>query len=320
MRKLASIQQIKGLAPIDGADMIERATVLGWSVVVKKGDFAVGDWCVFCEIDSVLPDEPEFSFLKERRLRTVKLRGQISQGIVFPLESLRRFFAEEYGDNIPLIEGLEVTELLRVTKYEPVINNLDAKGLFPRFVPKTDETRIQSDPSLLLDFGYSYSTEKLDGQSGTFFNWQGQIGFCSRNFEQKPETNNQFTFIGKSLNIPSGYAVQGEIIGPKIQSNKYKRDGYEFYVFNVYDISAQTYLKLADKTLFCQDHNLNQVPFLESLFIDERMTIAQLEELATGKSALNPDTLREGIVIRNYEDDSKSFKVISPYFLLKYKE
>ena len=85
-RKLASIQCIKALEPIANADAIEKATVLGWQLVVKRGEFRVGDLCVYCEIDSLLPERPEFEFLRPRRfiIRTVRLRGQISQGICFP--------------------------------------------------------------------------------------------------------------------------------------------------------------------------------------------------------------------------------------------
>jgi len=139
MRKLASIQRIKNLEPIAGADAIEKATVLGWQLVVKKGEFAIGDLCVYCEIDSRLPDRPEFEFLKARgmRIRTVRLRGQISQGICFPLSIL-----PVYTD---VQEDTDVTELLDITKYEPPIPAQlagVAKGLFPSFIPKTDETRV----------------------------------------------------------------------------------------------------------------------------------------------------------------------------------
>src|SRR5512133_1532260 len=91
-RKLASIQKIVSLTPIEGADKIEVATVLGWNVVVKKGDFKVGDACVYIEIDSILPDRPEFEFLRERkfRIKTIRLKGQVSQGICFPLSILPR--------------------------------------------------------------------------------------------------------------------------------------------------------------------------------------------------------------------------------------
>lgn len=140
MRKLASIQRIKALEPIEGADAIERATVLGWQLVVKKDEFRVGELCIYCEIDSILPEKPEFEFLKSRgmRIRTIRLRGQISQGICFPLSFLP---AETLIE-----EDSDVTEILGVTKYEPPIPASLAgvmKGAFPSFIPKTDETRVQ---------------------------------------------------------------------------------------------------------------------------------------------------------------------------------
>ena len=90
MRQLATIQKIKELNPIPNADKIEVATVLGWQVVVGKGQFKVGDLVIYCEIDSVFPPKLEFEFLKDRkyRIRTIRLKGQISQGICFPLSIL----------------------------------------------------------------------------------------------------------------------------------------------------------------------------------------------------------------------------------------
>lgn len=139
MRKLASIQTITSLTPIPGADAIECARILGWDVVVKKGDFQVGDPCVYVEIDSILPDKPEFEFMKPRgmRVRTVRLRGQVSQGIAFPLTIL--------GGATPETDA-DVTETVGIIKYEPVVPTYlsgEAKGPFPQFIPKTDETRVQ---------------------------------------------------------------------------------------------------------------------------------------------------------------------------------
>src|SRR6218665_107411 len=140
MRKLASIQRIKHLESIEGADAIEKAYVLGWQLVVKKGEFKEGDLCVYCEIDSLLPDKPEFEFLKPRgmRIRTVRLRGEISQGIAFPLSVLPADFE--------VTEDADCTDVIGVVKYEPPIPAClsgIAKGQFPSFIPKTDETRIQ---------------------------------------------------------------------------------------------------------------------------------------------------------------------------------
>ena len=115
-RKLASVRRIVSLSPIVGADLIEKATILGWEVVVaKKDNLKVGDLVVYCEVDSILPDKPEFEFLRERkfRIRTIKLKGQVSQGIVFPLSILP-------GNSIfPYKEGDDVTEVLGVRKHDP---------------------------------------------------------------------------------------------------------------------------------------------------------------------------------------------------------
>jgi len=118
LRKLASIQKIRALTPIEGADAIEMATVLGWQLVVKKGEFQAGGLCVYCEIDSILPARPEFEFLKPRgmRIKTIRLRGQISQGICFPLSIL--------PEGSPIEEGADVTEILGIAKWEMPIPDI----------------------------------------------------------------------------------------------------------------------------------------------------------------------------------------------------
>ena len=110
---LASIQKITKLSPIEGADLIEKASVLGWEVVVKKDEFKEGSLCVYIQIDTVVPELPEYEFLRERkfRVRTIKLRKQISQGLIIPLP---------VGS---WKEGDDVTELLGIKKYEKPDNN-----------------------------------------------------------------------------------------------------------------------------------------------------------------------------------------------------
>ena len=113
-RKLASIQRITAIDPIPEADKIVCATILGWKVVVLKNQFKVGEFCIYIEIDSILPEKPEFEFMRERkfRVKTIKLRGQVSQGICFPLSIL--------PSGHPFIEeGSDVTEVLAIKKYDP---------------------------------------------------------------------------------------------------------------------------------------------------------------------------------------------------------
>jgi RNA ligase (TIGR02306 family) len=167
MRKLASIQKIWNIEPIEGADAIMKASVLGWQLVIRKDEFAIGDLCVYCEIDSIMPDKPEFEFVRSRgnRIKTIRLRGQISQGVCFPLSVL--------PSTLTIQEDMDVTELLGVTKFEPPIPaNLagEVKGMFPSFMPKTDETRVQVLQSVLDKFVGTkcYVAEKLDGSSTTY--------------------------------------------------------------------------------------------------------------------------------------------------------
>lgn len=193
-RKLAHIEIIESLSPIEGADKIEVAQVLGWQCVVKKGEFRVGDKIIYVEVDSVMPEKPEYEFLRDRkfRVRTIKLRGQVSQGLVLLTGELKNFFV-----------GQDVTELLNITKYlspseqselqqqeerikleknklkkfmmryswfRRLFLSRRQKEGFPYWVSKTDEERIQNMPQVLQQFADKevYVTEKIDYQSVTF--------------------------------------------------------------------------------------------------------------------------------------------------------
>ena len=177
-RKLASIQVIKDIIPIKDADAIEVVRVLGWNVVVKKGEFKIGDKVIYCEVDSLFPQKPEFEFLRKVnfRIKTIRLRGVYSQGICFPLSILP---VGVYN------EGDDVTNLLEISKYEPPIPvDLagEAKGAFPSFLSKTDETRIQCLEDILTKYlgTLCYYSEKIDGTSSTFYLNEGEFGVCGK--------------------------------------------------------------------------------------------------------------------------------------------
>ena len=203
MRKLATIRTIKSILPIEGADRIELAVVDGWKCVIKKGEFSEGDSVVYCEIDSFLPIREEFEFLRKSsfkkmgddegfRLRTVKLRGQISQGLLIDPAVLNRECSV----------GEDVTAELGILKYEPPIPACltgSVVGPFPSAISKTDEERIQN---LASDYG-SYQnkpffvSEKLDGLHSPHFS--------TRNLECVVVTGNmqrtKRTAIGRPLTI-----------------------------------------------------------------------------------------------------------------------
>jgi RNA ligase (TIGR02306 family) len=329
MRKLATIQRIKALEPIQNADAIEKATVLGWQLVTKKGEFNVGDWCVYCEIDSLLPDKPEFEFLKPRgmRIRTVRLRGQISQGICFPPSIL--------PPGVPLEEGRDVTDALGIQKYEPPIPaSLSgvAKGPFPGFIPKTDETRVQVLQDLLDKYAgeICYVTEKLDGSSVTYYLKDGAFGVCSRNLDLLETPGNSLWKVARALDVEEklrslgrNFALQGEIIGEGIQGNKYNLRGQIVYFFNAFDVDAHRYLDYAEFMDCLNGLDLPVVPVLDAAF-PLHNDINALVELAQRKSTLNPAVWAEGVVIRPLQERQDalgrvSFKAINPEFLLKYE-
>lgn len=341
MRKLASIQKITGLEAIEGADNILKAKVLGWELVIKKGEFEVGDYCIYCEVDSLLPDKPEFEFLKSKgfRIKTIRLRGQISQGICFPLSFLPANFEIE--------EGADCTEALGITKYEPPFDSGsarlggDLKGSFPSFIPKTDETRVQILQNVLSKYKGQpcYIAEKLDGSSATYYIKDGIFGVCSRNFELDESEKNTFWQVAKKLNIEEklrslngNYAFQGELVGEGVQYNKMRLKGNTVFFFNIFKIDTREYVPYADFVKLMKQLDLPIVPILNDNFILTE-SITELVEMSKIKSSIRPEIWAEGIVIRLLEDKLDkyllkdlgghgrvSFKVINPEFLLKYNE
>jgi RNA ligase (TIGR02306 family) len=330
-RKLASIQVISALEPIEGADSIEKAKVLGWDVVVKKGDFKVGDQCVYVEIDSILPDRPEFEFMKARgmRVKTARLRGQISQGICFPISILPDGYHFE-SESI----GTDVTLALGITKHEPVVPSHLAgkvKGSFPSFIPKTDETRVQNLQHLLDIYAGEpcYVAEKLDGSSVTFYLKDDDFGVCSRNIDLVQEPGNSYWQAAKDLGIEGklrykgkNIALQGELVGEGIQGNKLKLNGKTVFFFSAYDIDGQKFLTAGDFFSLIDELGLKTVPVIDMSY-DLKKSIDDIVKLSIRKSLIQPDVWAEGIVIRNipgHHRDRISFKAINPEFLLKYGE
>ncbi|AWM37073.1 RNA ligase (ATP) [Gemmata obscuriglobus] len=353
MRKLASIQTVNAVEPISNADAIEKIRVLGWWIVSKKGEHKPGDRVLYCEIDSLLPERPEFEFLRSSsfkpaqtdpvsgatipagfRIKTVKLRGQVSQGICFPLSILPPGAPDE--------EGADVTDLLGIRKWEPpapVGMGGKVKGGFPGFLPKTDETRVQVlEGALQRHKGKTfYVTEKLDGTSFTAFLRQGEFGICSRNlWMDEADESNVLARVAKGLRIDEklrtareklghDVAIQAEVIGPGIQKNKYALKEVSLRVFNVFNVDAYRLVDHAVKLVTLAEMGLEPVPQLGTLVLNH--TVDELVAFAEGTSVLNPQVQREGVVLRplveEYDEDiggRLSFKAINPKFLLKYDE
>ena len=367
IRKLASIAEITYIKPIEGADAIECAIVNGgWPVVIRKGEYQVGDVAIYLEIDSWVPhklapflskgQEPrEYNGVKGERLRTVKLRGQISQGLLLPLTIPSNYDEEPAYVHEPVGDqsrcyilynnlGDDVTEELGIQKWEPPIPaQLQGmmKGNFPHFIPKTDQERCQNLRKEIFEEhkGETYEvTTKLDGSSMTVYVKDGEIGVCSRNIDLKETEGNSFWKAAREQGIVDDamlaicfqhgkeYAIQGELIGEGIQGNPEKLKGQRFYLFDVFNITDGCYLKPHERYQFCDElkytygADVEHVPFIDTVcgVTNEFSTIDDLLEYAEGPS-LNPQTKREGLVFKSYDSDF-TFKAIANSYLLKNKD
>jgi len=364
MRKLASIRKIKEIKEHKNADALELAIVDGWQCVVKKGEFKPGDVGVYFEIDSFLPLGTFFDFLSKNgirklnnkegiRLKTIRLRGELSQGLMLPLSVFNDLFND-------FENGTDVTDILNIDKYEqPIPASLagEVQGNFPSFIQKTDQERIQN---LFDDYSEKHNdlsfeaTMKLDGTSMTCFavntikfktkNMTKRIfnneeldphefGVCSRNFELKEKEENTYwkvanrdikekllSFVEKT---GKNIAVQGELMGPGIQGNREKLNDFVFYVFDIWDIDNQKYFSFEEKEEIINELEFKKVPLLfKNLKVfKEFKTLKEILKFAEGKSIFNE--IREGIVFKSttYVDGQIiSFKAISNLFLEKEKD
>ncbi len=347
-RKMATIRRIDGVKPIPDANAICAYQVGGWWVVDSIGKYQVGDLAVYCEVDSFIPTtiapfltKPDhypkvFEGVQGERLRTVRLRGQLSQGLLMPLNTV--------FDNMPieqrliadadlLIEGTDVSEDLGIKKYEapiPACLAGEVKGMFPGFIPKTDQERIQNLSVELAEWvrlGYTFEiTEKLDGTSMTAFMVDTVFSVCSRNLELKPNPDNSMFKAAvdqdlgpKLFRTGRNLALQGELIGNGIQGNKYKLIGQEFRVFDIYDIDAKRYMTPIERKEFVTVNDIKHVPVFQSAVSLDGLTIDMLLKHAEGKSVMGDITgpEQEGLVYKCNENPEVSFKCISNKFLLK---
>lgn len=330
MRKLATIRTIDAIRPIEGADAIECAVVGGWTVVVKKGEYKVGDLAVYCEIDSWIPNElapflskgqepREYNGVKGERLRTVKLRGQLSQGLLLPIDVT--FFRDP---------GTDISDSLNIQKWEaPIPAQLAGlvRGPFPTEVPKTDQERVQNLTAeiaqYVLDGDVWEITEKLDGSSCTYYlDLDNDFHVCSRNLDLAYDETNTLWKVAIQNDIANrmrglelyGFALQGELIGEGIQKNRYGLKGQQFFLFDVYDVKQGCFLPPSERRGLAKELNINHVPVTVEEFVIEQ-TVEQLLQMAEAKSEL-ATTEREGIVFKHI-GGQLSFKAISNKFLLK---
>lgn len=354
--KLATIQKIIKISPIEGADLIEKVNVLGWEIVVKKDEYRLGELCTYIQIDTIVPELPEFEFLRAKkfRVKTIKLKKQISQGLIVPLPVGK------------WKEGDDVTDIIGVKKFEKSDNNperfqkprIPKKGIkkwvyifkyhflfkyfpalqtksrspFPKnLVSITDEERIQNIPQVLKEYAgklfvVSY---KLDGSSITIIHSKvlskSKFRICSRRFELHDKENDWYKVFENSgfkteieklvLHFNTDdIIVQGEAVG-KFNGNYHKIPKDEIRLFNIYVNGKR--LNQQEFIKICVEKNLPHCPFYKEIILNH--SLKEILETSEIKDLINKNAEAEGLVWRCVEDNL-SFKVINNKYLLKNNE
>lgn len=358
MRKLVTIRHIAGIKPIEGADRVELAQIDGWRCVVRKNDFVVGEQIVFFEPDTAFTnvDDDRISFLKKTshkqwkkadgtlvaeclRIKTIRLAGQISQGLVMKISRFEKEIATSEKD------GLSLEEVIGIRHYDSLSEEMDVKlgkfsasvsrGHFPHFVPKTDLPRIQNYLGLFetcknMQFEV---TEKMDGSSMSVGYSQSHLDtepyfVASRNqmlqtggrdnYNRLAMMNNLQTIL-KEHHDETGdeLCVQGELVGPRINGNKDNLIDFDYRIFQIWNITHCKWLTVGERMKFCEKHQLNHVRV-----IDDRQqtfksfqTIDELVEYVRAFKTANNNPV-EGLVFKSQDGDT-TFKVLNPDYLLK---
>lgn len=340
MRKMATVRVIDAIYPIPDADAIECAVIGGWKVVTKKGEYQPGDLAVYCEIDSWIPNtlapflskgEPrEYNGVRGECLRTVRLRKQLSQGLLLPgLICANGLMVQQNDSTMQHIfqEGDDVSDWLGIQKWEATVSPQLAgqvKGFFPSRIPKTDQERVQNMTRELEKYaGELFEvTEKLEGSSMTCYLINDEFGVCSHKMDLKRDTNNTFWKVAIELDIESKMrdlnitdaAIQGELIGPGIRGNIYALSAHTFHAFDVFDIAAGEFRLPGERRDILDLMGIPHVPVLGVIALQNNMEY--LLETAEGKSLLNQKQEREGVVYKS-TSSAFSFKAISNKYLLK---
>jgi RNA ligase (TIGR02306 family) len=340
-RAMATIRRISEIRNHPNADKLDLAVIDGWQLVTAKdNNFKEGEIVVFCEIDSWVPsdvapflskgkDPREYNGVKGERLRSVRLRGELSQGLILPLSVLTEVTSNHWLDLHGFV-GTDVSEILNIQKWERPLNPQlagQAKGYFPPFLRKTDQERIQNQFKRMQQehFEDTYEvTLKLDGSSMTVYYNNGEFGVCSRNLELKiNEENQDNAFIKKARELGleeklraygKNIAIQGELWGSGINGNWEGISHHEFSVFDIYDIDEQKYWSAPDRLNICTAFGLQHVPVIDYDDLTSFKSVQDFLNYAERPSINNK--IAEGVVFKSLTNPDYSFKAISNSYLL----
>lgn len=354
--KLATAEVITKITPIQGAQNIVCATLLGWEIVVKLDEYKVGDLVSYIQIDTVVPEITEYEFLRSRkfRVRTIKLMSQISQGLIVPLPK---------GN---WKEGDDLTEFLGIKKWERVDSNpitydipkmpkiwwkkwiyiLLWKYVYPMFpklqpgrkskfpshlVSITDETRIQNMPSVLEKYNGQVFivTAKMDGSSVTIIHskhlWKSKFRICSRRLELHGTNNDWYRtfkdneFDKEILKLVSHYKTNNIIVqGEAIGKFNGNHHNLLKNEIRLFNIFVDgRQLLPVEYILTCVSLSIPHCPYFNTITLNNH-TVKDVLQISEIPDVLNPKVDAEGLVWRCV-DDGLSFKAINNKYLIKEK-
>lgn len=309
--KSATVEKILEVSSHPNADRMSLAKVKGWTVCIKKDEYKAGDLCIYVQTDSILSECPRYEFLRNKdfRIRPMKLRGVLSQGIIFPISMLKDFGVDTLIVDENVV-GTDVSNHIKASHYERPIPTCLAgkiKGHLPSFLKKTDEENIENVVDIINELTGKpyYITIKVDGSSGSFYIKDGVFGVCSRNLDLKEDEVNGFWQIAKKYDIENklrtyfpnkNICVQGEVYGPGIQGNKLSATELSVSLFNLWDIDTHTYLGCDCLTDFCDFSKIPMVKIIESGWSFD-MSLEKLQKLSDEAVYENGMEV-EGIVLR----------------------
>ena len=335
-RKLASVQKITSITPLETKNKVQKATLLGWNVLVEANKYNEGEKVIYFEADALLPAKKNWTKgIKPKNLiiKSSKQYKNVFHGAIMKLDTLLK--VENFNLKLEdLNEGFDLTEIMEITKYEqdPEIALKEQEKKFPSdIIEKSDEIRLQSNPKYLEMFEGKefYSTLKYDGSSGTFLIHPETKKFmvCSRNQnidinEKKNiywDVANKYDIKTKLEKFEGKYAIQGEIYGPKINKNRLEQKDINIAIFTIKNIKDNYYVDFKELVQVCKDMELPMVEVIEEGVFKYKT----VEEMVEKSKGLYPGTKypREGLVYRLKENWNKdkvraSFKVINDDYLV----
>lgn len=347
MHDLATISTIQDIRPIEGKDRIVLATVENYHSIVQKDQFAIGDRVIYIYYDAILPEKPEYEFLRKRcwsdkykgfRIRPMKMGGEVSEGLVMPLSIL--------PGSEKLALGTVVTKQLGIRRYDPeesapVINSgrkwwlkyrlvralFTALGIgkpgkakgYPAQLPKSDEENIEKvwDRVKVCNDEFII-TEKMEGCAAMYLvDRKGKVHSYSHNWEVGKagvwaDVATSLEMERKLRAVTKAFgkrvAIQGEICGPGIQKNIYRFPSHRFFLYGAYFVDDGKRLPYSDLEKIASITGLEMVPFIRR---DHMMdSVDWILADCEGSSVFGEDIPREGLVWRT-EDGSVHFKAKS---------